>query len=282
MPRSLGIMMFMNMESLTKSQIVLLTLLVSFVTSIATGITTVALMDQAPPAITQTINRVVEHTVERVVPAQTQPAAAATFIKETIIVKQSDAIASAVSSASPSIVRISMGKDSSPIAVGIVVTGSSIVTDSAIAKEGSVYTATLLSGEVVALSGSPKVLGSLALFSVVESTTTPKLATIAIQRSMPQLGETSIALTGLRATRIANGIITSVIPADVSTTTESIITPGVFETSIDLVPLAAGSAFISTEGALTGIYTSVLNVVTPVSSISALLRAATEDATDVN
>ena len=34
----------MNMEELSKSQIVLLTLLVSFVTSIATGIVTVSLM----------------------------------------------------------------------------------------------------------------------------------------------------------------------------------------------------------------------------------------------
>ena len=36
------------MENLTKPQIILLTLLVSFVTSIATGIVTVALMNQAP------------------------------------------------------------------------------------------------------------------------------------------------------------------------------------------------------------------------------------------
>ncbi|MBI4692235.1 MAG: trypsin-like peptidase domain-containing protein [Candidatus Terrybacteria bacterium] len=48
------------MENLTKTQIVLLTLLVSFMTSLATGIVTVSLMSQAPAPFTQTVHKVIE------------------------------------------------------------------------------------------------------------------------------------------------------------------------------------------------------------------------------
>ena len=59
----------MELEHLNKTQIVLLTTLVAFVSSIATSIVTVTLMDQAPPGTTTTIRNVVERTVERVVQA---------------------------------------------------------------------------------------------------------------------------------------------------------------------------------------------------------------------
>ena len=61
-----------EMQELNKTQLILLALLLSFVTSIATGIVTVTLLDQAPPGLTRTINRVVERTVERVVPGETK------------------------------------------------------------------------------------------------------------------------------------------------------------------------------------------------------------------
>jgi hypothetical protein len=56
----------MDIEELSKAQLILLTILVNFITSVATGILTVSLLDQAPSVVTQTINRVVDHTVETV------------------------------------------------------------------------------------------------------------------------------------------------------------------------------------------------------------------------
>jgi hypothetical protein len=56
----------MNIEDLTKTQFLLLTILVNFVTSIATGVLTVSLLDQAPPTVIQTVNRIVDHTIETV------------------------------------------------------------------------------------------------------------------------------------------------------------------------------------------------------------------------
>lgn len=88
------------MEELNKTQLILLALLVSFVTSIATGIVTVALMDQAPPAITQTINRVVKETERVIVPAKQ------TATVETVIVKEEDYIVSAVDANRENLVTI--------------------------------------------------------------------------------------------------------------------------------------------------------------------------------
>src|SRR3989344_4157252 len=51
------------MNDMTKHQLVLLILLVSFVTALVTGIVAVTLINQAPQPITQTIQRVVEKTI---------------------------------------------------------------------------------------------------------------------------------------------------------------------------------------------------------------------------
>jgi len=92
------------MESLNKQQLILLALLVSFVTSIATGIVTVSLLDQAPPGVTQTINRVVERTIEKAVTVPNQAAAVVT--KETVVVKADDLVIDAIAKNTRSIVRI--------------------------------------------------------------------------------------------------------------------------------------------------------------------------------
>lgn len=56
----------MEINELNKKQLVLLTLLITFVVSIGTGIVTVSLMKQLPPTVPQTINNVIQRTIEKV------------------------------------------------------------------------------------------------------------------------------------------------------------------------------------------------------------------------
>lgn len=56
----------MDIKELNKKQLILLTLLITFVVSIATGIVTVSLMNQAPKNVPQTINNVIQRTIEKV------------------------------------------------------------------------------------------------------------------------------------------------------------------------------------------------------------------------
>ena len=116
------------MDDLNKNQIVLLVLLVSFVTSIATGIVTVTLMDQAPAGVTQTVNRIVERTVERVVPGEPTER---TVIREVpVLVSQEEVILDIVRNAELSVVRVADAR-------GDLAYGSGFVIDS----QGTVVTA---------------------------------------------------------------------------------------------------------------------------------------------
>ena len=94
----------MNLEELNTSQIILLTLLTSFVTSIATGIITVSLVNQAPPVVTDTIHKVIEKTVEKVVPGEQKT----TVIEKinTVIVSPEDFVMNAVAENLESLTRI--------------------------------------------------------------------------------------------------------------------------------------------------------------------------------
>lgn len=110
----------MNLEDLNKSQLLLLTVLVNFVTSIAVGVLTVSLLDQAPPTVSQTINRIVDHTVEtiasstpidRIIPAS-QPS--------TVVIRDEDLLTAALAANASRAVTIyprGLGT-TTPIAVG--------------------------------------------------------------------------------------------------------------------------------------------------------------------
>ncbi len=80
----------MDIKDLNKPQLILLAVLLSFVTSIATGITTVTLMQQAPKSFTAPINRVVQQTIEKI-----QRVEGKTTV-QTVVVKEEDLVVDAI------------------------------------------------------------------------------------------------------------------------------------------------------------------------------------------
>ncbi|OGI81906.1 hypothetical protein A3I25_01005 [Candidatus Nomurabacteria bacterium RIFCSPLOWO2_02_FULL_42_17] len=115
----------MDIKDLNKSQLILLAILVSFVVSIATGITTVTLMQQAPPPVTQTINRVVQKTIETVIPDTTQKV-------QTIIIKEEDLVVDAIEKNSRALVLVKGApteedKDGPTLGRGFLVSATGLV-----------------------------------------------------------------------------------------------------------------------------------------------------------
>ena len=237
----------MDIEKLTKSQIVLLTLLVSFMTSIATGIVTVALMQQAPPAITETVDRVVEHTVEKVVPGQAAAVAAAPEVTtKTVVVKESDLIPQAVSTVSASLVRLYSSDSSNPAFLGLGVvldTNGTIVMDQSLLGDAAdadveISDGTRVRGFVRSRDDATGVAYLSAATSTDKGPVAWKPAQFAATR--PPLGQTVIMVTGKTANKVAEGLVTALSP-------DSSPIP-IIETDISEDVIIAGSPIIDTDG----------------------------------
>lgn len=272
----------MDIEELNKSQIVMLTLLVSFVTSIATGIVTVSLMDQAPPTVTQTINRVVERTIERVVPEETQTATVITQ-ERTVVVKESELIAQAVDRISPSIVSVHNTKEGGELgdfaARGVVVAPNIVVTTLTEAKESGEYFITL-SGKKVVL-GKVMSIDKASSLVMLSYTSDEEIAVppAAFVTTAPKLGQTVVALTGSDRVRIANGLVTGFIdsPKQGSEGQNASTDNKLFETSIAQSSLVRGSIVINTDGAVIGIAEGSSSSITPATTILSALSAVGKD-----
>ncbi|MFA5936670.1 MAG: S1C family serine protease [Candidatus Paceibacterota bacterium] len=131
----------MDIKELNKSQLILLAILLSFVTSIVTGITTVTLMQQAPSSITVPINRIVRQTVEKIVPVPGKETV------QTVVIKEEDLVVDAIAkneSAIFSITKEDKDIDGKTIEVsagrGFVISNEGvIVADGALVLEGQIY-----------------------------------------------------------------------------------------------------------------------------------------------
>ncbi len=201
----------MDIEKLNKNQIVLLVLLVSFVTSIATGIVTVTLMDQAPPGITQTINRVVERTVETVEKVVVDDTGK-TVIEE-VVISEENAIADAVALASPSLARLYVdGAEGveifSALAFPVPEYGV-LVTDAGSVLVDGVYSARDEAGNTFeARVIAEDITSGVAVLEIISEGATLPIIPFGNEGNF-RLGQRIIALGGSESNEIASGMIVS-------------------------------------------------------------------------
>ncbi|HEY4499214.1 MAG TPA: hypothetical protein VJH94_04100 [Candidatus Paceibacterota bacterium] len=202
------------MEQLTKQQIVLVTLLVSFVTSIATGIVTVSLMDQAPAGVTQTINRVVERTIERVVQVPSQTAAVVT--KETVVVKEDDLVVAAIEQNVKNLIRVISSDvlDGSVLGLGLILSKEGIVAiDARNVMSNDSYSARLSDGKLYALKHvSDTKDGVLSLFKMSVPAGDKKVFPYAILADSDKikLGQAVVFIGGRDDDTVETGLVSNV------------------------------------------------------------------------
>lgn len=207
------------MNDLNAQQIVLLTLLVSFVTSIATGITTVSLLEQAPDPVTQTINRIVEKTVERVVPEEKEDGDSNVSVVKTpekeivtVVVKEEDLTIDAVDKNSRSLVRIYQKTNDGDIfvALGVVVSDAGeILTDATKINSIGSYKGVYQIGEFELDVTHRELNNAFALLKPKEGQTTETFVPAVLGNSQNlKLAQSIISLSGKIENTVSTGIIT--------------------------------------------------------------------------
>jgi len=258
----------MDIEELSKAQLILLTILVNFVMSIATGILTVSLLDHAPAIVTQTVNRVVEHTIETVTAAAPliitpQPAPAPS---------NQDLVTAAIGASASRTVAIyaaSTGTSTPAIAIGTYLSKSHAVVTAAqdaLPKEALIEftNGTFLSASL-ARNGNGVTIYGFADGAVLPKMTSPVL----VPANSLKLGETALALGSDGAA--STGIVSRVSSKGILTTLPDI---GTGSAAVDLAGNLIGISDGSTQGFLIG--SDIITALLTATSTQAAPPAATK------
>jgi hypothetical protein len=251
----------MNIEELSKAQLILLTILVNFVTSIATGILTVSLLDRAPAFVTQTVNRVVERTIETI--AAVAPAA---IIQSSPAPSNQDLVTAAIAVNAMRVVAIysaETGTSTPALAIGTYLSKSrAVVTAAQDILPGEVLVE-FTNGAYIAASLAHAGKG-IAIYGFAGSASLPKMTSPTLIASGDlKLGGTVLALS-------ADGAASTGIVSRVSV-------KGVYTTLPDI---GTGSAAVDLSGNLIGIATGVTpGFLVGANTITALLTATSTTAT---
>ncbi|MDD4988809.1 MAG: trypsin-like peptidase domain-containing protein [Candidatus Pacebacteria bacterium] len=269
------------MEELTKSQIILLTLLVSFITSIATGIVTVSLLDQAPPGVTQTINRVVQTTVEKVVPGQP------TIVTKEVPVTEEDLIVSAVNQDSKSLVHIKDADVPSFSQLGLVVSKDGLILSDNIAfNPNGKFSAVFSDGKSYPILAMQTTGKAVSLFKTAGDSSKDKYVfnpAILSDSNTIRLGQTVISLGANDTGNVVGvGVISGITmidnpDAEKAKTVPKI--PSLIKTNLNPDDGASGYYLLNLSGEIIGIHlvgdgTTSRNTYTPVNLIKDQIPAS--------
>ncbi len=247
----------MNIDELSKSQLLLLMVLVNFIVSIATGVLTVSLLDRAPVSVTQTVNRIVDHTIETVsTPIQVitpgKPAPAAPSSEQLLT--------SAVSAAASRTVLIFKGSTTTP----------AIAYGTYLPKSRAVVTATVLEGlpkeAIISFSDGSSFTASISksnnavtIYGFADVTKLPDASQALLPKaSLLKQGQTAIAIS--KDSEAITGIISKVDSAGIHT---------------ELPKLPVGAGVVDLSGSVIGIGSATSGILIPADSISALLSSTT-------
>ncbi|MDB5188033.1 MAG: hypothetical protein JWO50_553 [Candidatus Kaiserbacteria bacterium] len=252
----------MDLDQLSTSQLILLTLLVSFVTSMATGIVTVSLMQETPITVGDTVSRVIERTIHEVIsPATSSP----TVVVQTPPASDSSSIAGVVQKTMPSVVRIFMNEGTNTFAgAGIVVAPGVILTDSA-ALSGTTAANISIAGKNIALNvvSEDTVSGITILNATSTGTTSISWIPSAITRNTHAVGEPVYTIFGGKSPKLARGVITSITPGrDIAPT---IVDTDIAGLNDDVI--GVGVPLYSQNGTLIGMRTHVSTMLAETSFI---------------
>jgi S1-C subfamily serine protease len=229
------------MNELSKQQLILLALLVSFVTSLATGIVTVSLMDQAPQGVTRTVTQVIQRTVSSAVPTDNAQAA--------VSIAVDDQVAEATAIVVPSIVRIRDGANGPILGLGIIVSSQGSIMAYKNIIDGINYPeAVFADGYSVPVSVTRfQVDGDIAFLAPNIPLTAPAKA-VTFAKGI-RLGATVWSLTGTSTYTLSQGIVSRLLPLSGSSTL------AIANTTIPVSKVLPGAPLFDATGAVVGIQT---------------------------
>ncbi|MDO8523201.1 MAG: trypsin-like peptidase domain-containing protein [bacterium] len=253
------------MENMTKYQFILLVLLVSFMTALVTGIVAVTLMSQAPPPITQTIQKVIERSIGVINPIPLPvdeakqleiSATARDVLIEDIINRVSPAVVSIIALKK---VPISVGSGFFVSGDGLILTNKHVVDDMA-----AEYTVITNSGKkMVAKVLERDSLNDMAVLKIDPPVGGSNYTTIALGDSdSVKIGQSAIVIGNALgefqntvSVGVISGLARSLAASGLASGQEDL--NGVIQTDAAINPGNSGGPLLNLKGEVIGLNTAI-------------------------